>query len=519
MIDQRISELLAYGHKTGLLGEGDEIYARNQLLEVMGLSDFEEPEELSAVVQPGEAATEDSLATILDELVEDAAKRGVFEPDSLVFRDLFDTKLMNCLLPRPSEVRSRFAALAEKSIEEATDWYYRFSQDTNYIRRDRIRRDVKWTYESAYGAIDITINLAKPEKDPKAIAAALTQKQSSYPKCQLCKEAEGYAGRADYPGRQTHRVIPLTMGDEPWFFQYSPYTYYNEHAIVFSATHRPMVVSRASMARLLDFVTIFPHYFLGSNADLPIVGGSILTHDHFQGGRYEFAMERAEAAWTFDFPAFPDVEAEVVKWPMAVLRLRSRDQAQLLDLADLVLRTWRAYSDPACEILAFTGETPHNTITPIARRKGEAYELDLVLRNNRTTEARPLGLFHPRDAYHHIKKENIGLIEVMGLAVLPSRLKSELAEVATCLVSGSDPLAKAATSNHAPWISELREKYERFDESTVEHVVEEETALVFVKVLEDAGVYKQTEDGQAGFARFLQHCEAEGQALAAGSGR
>lgn len=522
MVSQRIAQLIAYGRKTGLLEEGDEIYARNQLLEVMGLSDYnekevEQPQEISPN-QPQPAAPnqpqEIPLNQILDDLLDDAVARGLIETDSTVFRDLFDTRLMNCLMPRPSEVRGRWAALAKDDIRKATDWFYKFSQDSHYIRRDRTARDLKWKYASDYGEIDITINLAKPEKDPKAIAAARTQKQTSYPLCQLCKEAEGYAGRADYPARQTHRIIPLTLGGEPWFLQYSPYIYYNEHAIVLSAVHRPMAVDRNSLARLLEFVTQFPHYFLGSNADLPIVGGSILTHDHFQGGRYEFAMERAASAWTFQLSGFPDVQGEVLKWPMSVLRLRSLDRATILDAADLILRAWREYSDPEQEILAYTGNTPHNTITPIARRKGEAYELDLVLRNNRTTAERPLGIFHPRQAYHHIKKENIGLIEVMGLAVLPSRLKAELAAVSQCLLEGTDPLAKAATSKHAAWIQELRTKYAEFSPETIDRLVEEETGLVFVKVLEDAGVYKQTDAGQQGLARFIDHCQQKQQASA-----
>lgn len=495
-----IDQLLCYGRKTGLLPEEETNYARNLILDVLHLDSYEKADE--------EASNADyTLAEILEPLLDFAAEKGLLEHNSVVYRDLFDTRLMNCITPRPKYVRDTFAALAKKDVKAATDWFYKFSRDTNYIRRDRIARDRRWTYDSEYGTIDITINLSKPEKDPRAIAAALKMANTSYPACQLCKEAEGYAGRVNYPARQTHRLIPLTLSGEPWFLQYSPYTYYNEHCIVLSAEHRPMKVSRAGMSRLLEFVEKFPHYFLGSNADLPIVGGSILTHDHFQGGHYTFAMEKAESLWTFDLPKHPEVKGAFVRWPLSVLRLSGTNREALADAGADILAKWREYSDEELNILAYSEDgTPHNTITPIARRRGEAFELDLVLRNNRTTKESPWGIFHPRAAYHHIKKENIGLIEVMGLAVLPARLKTELEAVENCLLDGSDPTADEKTSAHADWIAELREEYGTFSKDSVHELVEKEVGKVFVKVLEDAGVYKQDAAGQAGVKRFVEHC-------------
>lgn len=494
-----IEQLTAYGIRTGLLPQDEEIYARNLLLDVLGLDSFVPSDEAREA--------EETLADILGALTDEAAERGLLEHNSVVYRDLFDTRLMNCLTPRPHEVRETFEALAREDIKKATDWFYKFSGDTNYIRRDRVVRDRKWKTKSPYGEIDITINLSKPEKDPKAIAAALKAKNSSYPACHLCIEAEGYAGRVNYPARQTHRLIPLTLTGEPWFLQYSPYTYYNEHCIVLSAEHRPMKVSKEGMSRLLEFTEKFPHYFLGSNADLPIVGGSILTHDHFQGGHYTFAMERAKISRSFELPQYPNIKAGVVHWPMSVLRLRAAKRELLAEAGAEILAKWREYSDPELGILAYSGDTPHNTITPIARRRGDDFELDLVLRNNRTTDESPWGIFHPREEYHHIKKENIGLIEVMGLAVLPARLKTELEAVAACLLDGSDPEAKEETKAHAAWIAELRERYQSFDAATVDQVLEDETGKVFVKVLEDAGVYKQDEAGQQGIERFIEHCK------------
>ena len=500
-INYWIDALLQYGMRCGLLPAEEEIYARNLLLDTLGLDSYE-----ASGLKADEEIPE--LSEILEKLLDFAAEKGLLEHNSVVYRDLFDTRLMNCLTPRPKTVRDTFRALAEEDVRKATDWFYKFSQDTNYIRRDRIARDRRWTYKSEYGEMDITINLSKPEKDPRAIAAALKMKDTAYPACNLCKEAEGYAGRVNYPGRQTHRLIPLTLTGEQWFLQYSPYTYYNEHCIVLSAEHRPMKISRDGLRRLLEFTEKFPHYFLGSNADLPIVGGSILSHDHFQGGRYTFAMEKAETLWSFELPDYPEIKGSFVRWPLTVLRLDGDDPEKMADAAAGILAKWREYSDEELGIYAYTDGTPHNTITPIARRRGKAFELDLVLRNNRTSKESPWGVFHPRAEYHHIKKENIGLIEVMGLAVLPARLKTEFEAVADCLVSGSDPAENDLTRAHGPWIAELREKYEDFSEDTVNALIEEECGRVFVKVLEDAGVFKQNEEGFEGVKRFVEHCRS-----------
>ena len=397
----------------------------------------------------------------------------------------------------------KFNSLYSENPEAATDWYYAFSQDTNYIRRDRIAKDVQWTTDTEYGKLDITINLSKPEKDPKAIAAARNLPASDYPRCQLCAENEGYAGRVNHPARQNHRIIPITISGKPWYFQYSPYVYYNEHCICLNLVHTPMKIDRDCFAKLLDFVRQFPHYFVGSNADLPIVGGSILAHDHFQGGRYTFAMERAEIEAPFAFPGYEDVQAGIVKWPLSVVRIRCADPERLVSLADEILGRWRAYTDEAAVIYAETDGVPHNTITPIARRRGTDYELDLVLRNNLTTEEHPLGLYHPHAELHHIKKENIGLIEVMGLAVLPARLKTELAAVADCLLNGGDLRASELTAKHAEWAEGFRAKYDITAENVMD-IVRRETGLVFAQVLEHAGVYKRTPEGRAAFLRFLE---------------
>ena len=422
----------------------------------------------------------------------------------MVARDLFDTKLMGALTPMPREVIAIFRELYEKSPEAATDWYYKFSCDTDYIRRYRIAKDMRWKYDSDYGTIDITINLSKPEKDPKAIAAAKLAPQSGYPKCLLCTENEGYAGRMNHPARQNHRVIPLTIAGGDWRLQYSPYVYYNEHCIVFNSQHIPMKIDKAAFQKLLDFVTVFPHYFVGSNADLPIVGGSILSHEHFQGGHYTFAMETAPVEQAISFKGFEDVQAGIVKWPMSVIRIRGKDAARLADLADKILTCWRGYSDPAAMIYAETDGEPHNTITPIARRRGEDYELDLVLRNNLTTEEHPLGLFHPHADKHHIKKENIGLIEVMGLAVLPSRLKGELTALAEAIVAGKDVAADEVLSKHAAWVAELKTRHSFTAENAMD-IVLQETGRVFAEVLEDAGVYKCTTEGREAFRRFIEY--------------
>ena len=461
------------------------------MLGALGISAYDRPKTVPAM----------ELEEILKTLLDDAEARGVIS-GGVTERDLLDTELMGRLTPRPSQVIAQFREKLADSPKAATDWFYGFCQDTDYIRRYRIARDVKWVTPTAYGDLDITINLSKPEKDPKAIAAARTAAQSGYPKCQLCRENEGYAGRMNHPARQNHRIIPITIDGQDWFFQYSPYVYYNEHCIVFNGRHVPMKIDRSAFRKLLDFVVQFPHYFVGSNADLPIVGGSILSHDHFQGGHYTFAMERAEIEKAVSFPGFEDVTAGIVKWPMSVIRLRCADDGRLVDLAEKILTAWRAYSDPAAGIYAETDGEPHNTITPIARRRGDQYELDLVLRNNLTTEEFPLGVFHPHQELHHIKKENIGLIEVMGLAVLPSRLKSELSQLADVLVQGGDLRADEAIAKHADWAEELKKRY-TFTADNVMDILHTEVGRVFARVLEDAGVYKCTSEGRLAFERFI----------------
>ena len=472
----------------------DEIYTINQYLEVFRLDEYEDPDiEGEEIILP----------EILDRLTDTAYDRYIIKSDDIVTRDLFDTKLMGILTPKPSQVIKEFRTYYEESPKKATEFFYEFSQDTNYIRRDRVKKDMKWKVNSPYGDIDITINLSKPEKDPKAIAAAKNAKQSSYPKCQLCMENEGYAGRMNHPARQNHRIIPLTINDRKWGFQYSPYVYYNEHCIVFNGQHVPMKINRAAFTKLFDFVKQFPHYFLGSNADLPIVGGSILTHDHFQGGHYEFAMERAEIEKEFTIPGYEDVKAGIVHWPLSVIRIQSKDEKRLIDLADHILKKWRGYTDEEAYIFAETEGEPHNTITPIARKKGDMYELDLTLRNNITTEECPLGLYHPHNEYHHIKKENIGLIEVMGLAVLPSRLKAEMEHLSQCLIKGEDIVSKEDLKKHAAWVEEIKGKYTDINKGNVMDILKEEIGQVFVKVLEDAGVYKYNEEGRKAFDRFI----------------
>ena len=490
MLDSYISALCRYAERTGLLQPEDLVFARNALLEALQLDSFDE------AAAPAEA----SLADILQVLTGDAVARGVC-PDNQVARDLFDTKLMGVLTPRPHEVRTCFHTLYQISPQKATDWFYRFSQDTNYIRRDRIAKDKKWTYACEYGELDITINLSKPEKDPRAIAAAKLAPQSGYPKCALCAENEGYAGRMNHPARQNHRIIPLELDSGSWYLQYSPYVYYNEHCIVLNAAHTPMRVSDATFRRLLDFTKQFPHYFLGSNADLPIVGGSILSHDHFQGGHYTFAMEKAPVETPVSFAGFPDIAAGIVKWPMSVLRLTGSDPDRLCLLAEKILTAWRGYTDEAAMVFAETDGTPHNTITPIARRRGEDFELDLVLRNNLTTPEHPLGLYHPHEQLHHIKKENIGLIEVMGLAVLPARLDKELALLKDAILSGRDLRADETLQKHADWAEALQGRYTFTPENT-EQILQQEVGAVFMQVLEDAGVYKRTPAGQSAFLRF-----------------
>ena len=493
MIDAAISKLAAYALRTGLIQESEYAWAVNTILDVLKLDGY---------TDPGQDWGDIELAPVLEELLDDAHARGVLAEDSVVYRDLFDTELMGRLTPRPAQVIEKFQTLYREDPKKATDWYYQFSQDTNYIRRDRIAKDMQWKTETEYGELDITINLSKPEKDPKAIAAARNLPASNYPRCQLCAENEGYAGRVNHPARQNHRVVPITINGSPWFLQYSPYVYYNEHCICLNSVHTPMKIDRACFGKLLDFVRQFPHYFVGSNADLPIVGGSILAHDHFQGGRYTFAMERTPIETPFTFRGFEDVEAGIVKWPMSVVRIAGADPDQLVELADRILTAWRGYTDEEAVVYAETDGTPHNTITPIARMRDGKFELDLVLRNNLTTEEHPLGLYHPHAELHHIKKENIGLIEVMGLAVLPARLKEELAAVADALVTGADLRASELTEKHADWAEAFRSKYDITRDNALD-VVQKETGLVFAKVLEHAGVYKRNAEGKKAFLRFL----------------
>ena len=490
-----IDELVRYGEKNGLVAAEDRVYVINRLLEILQLDEYQTPEQKTPVRPVHE---------ILADLMENAYSRGVMTENSVVYQDLFDTKLMGALVPAPSTVIRKFRELYEESPKAATNYYYKLSCDTNYIRRDRIKRDVKWTADTEYGTLDITINLSKPEKDPKAIAAAKLAKQSGYPKCLLCKENEGYAGRVNHPARNNHRIIPITVNDSQWGFQYSPYVYYNEHCIVFNGVHTPMKIERATFVKLFDFVKLFPHYFLGSNADLPIVGGSILSHDHFQGGHYTFAMAKAPIEQKFEMEGFEDVEAGIVKWPMSVLRTRSKNPDRLIDLGEKVLCAWRSYTDEDAFIYAETDGEPHNTITPIARKNGDFYELDLVLRNNITTDEYPLGVYHPHAKLHHIKKENIGLIEVMGLAVLPSRLKQELADLAEAILSGGDIRSNPELEKHADWVDEFLPKYEHITSENINEILQKEVGLVFEQVLEDAGVYKCTPEGREAFARFLR---------------
>ncbi len=490
-ISQNIKALVKYGIDKELLSVEDEIFTQNRLLEIM------EEDGIDEEVQIPEA----DLEQILSELCDYAVSKGIIE-DSVTYRDLFDTKLMAALLPRPGEVRKTFWGKYNTSPESATDYYYNFSKNSDYIRTYRIKKDLKWTVESDYGTIDITINRSKPEKDPKAIAAAKTAKQSGYPKCLLCVENEGYAGRVNHPARNNHRVIPLTINEAPWMLQYSPYVYYNEHCIVFNSKHTPMSINNETFKKLLDFVELFPHYFVGSNADLPIVGGSILTHDHFQGGKYEFAMAKAPIETKIIFEGFNDVEAGIVKWPMSTIRIRHADKNRLCELSSKILSAWRGYTDESAFIFAETDGEPHNTITPIARMKDGKFELDLVLRNNITTSKHPMGVYHPHAELHHIKKENIGLIEVMGLAVLPARLVSEIDALATAIIDKKDLYADEATEKHAEWAKDVVAAHPEIDASNVKDILRLEIGKVFCKVLEHAGVYKRTEEGKAAFIKF-----------------
>lgn len=490
MINESIKKLICYGLEKKLFENRDTVYITNRILEILNLDFFECEEDFTDV----------NLEQTLKELLDFAVENGLIE-DTITQRDLFDTKLMGALMPRPSEVTNKFFELYNQSPKAATDYYYKLSCDSDYIRRYRIKKDVKWVTATKYGDLDITINLSKPEKDPKAIAAAKNAKQVGYPKCLLCRECEGYEGRIDFPARQNHRIIPVTINNTDWFMQYSPYVYYNEHCIVFNSQHTPMAINTDTFRKLLDFVKLFPHYFVGSNADLPIVGGSILSHDHFQGGNYTFAMAKAPIETELSFEGFEDVKAGIVKWPMSVIRIASKDSLRLIDLADKILTSWRGYTDENAFVFAETDGEKHNTITPIARKNGEMFELDLVLRNNITTDEHPMGVYHPHAELHHIKKENIGLIEVMGLAVLPARLKDEMSQLKDAMLGDKDIRNDEVLSKHADWAEEIKNKYSDINQANIDKIIEDEIGLVFSKVLEHAGVFKKTDD-------FLKFTEA-----------
>ena len=494
MIEQSIKKLVQYGLEKKFYTEQDKIYITNRIIDALGLDEYNEPEENFTNVD---------LESTLKELLDYAVEKGIIE-DSITHRDLFDTRLMGLLLPMPSVIINKFNELYKQDPKKATDFYYNFSCDTDYIRRYRIKKDLKWIAPSKYGDLEITINLSKPEKDPKAIAAAKSAPQSGYPKCLLCKENEGYAGRLNSPARQNHRIIPITINNQPWLMQYSPYVYYNEHCIVFNSCHTPMQISHDTFVKLLDFVKLFPHYFVGSNADLPIVGGSILSHDHFQGGNHEFAMAKAPIEKEITFKDYEDVEAGIVKWPMSVIRIKSESTDRLVSLASKILDAWRNYTDSDAYIFAETDGVKHNTITPIARKRNGKFELDLVLRNNITTPEHPLGLYHPHAELHHIKKENIGLIEVMGLAVLPARLKDEMNSLKNAILNKQDLYADEKLKCHADWVKEFIPKYDSITAENIDKIIEDEIGLVFSKVLEHAGVYKRTVEGISAFIKFIK---------------
>ncbi|MGM7723539.1 UDP-glucose--hexose-1-phosphate uridylyltransferase [Metabacillus sp. Hm71] len=503
-IYQEIERLVQFGLKQQLISEWDVPLTRNKVLEVLQLDDFK-----AVTVQEEEKLT--SPVAILENILDWAAVNNLLPENTVTYRDLLDTKIMGCFVPSQGEVIRRFQETVRKDgPKKATESFYQFSQDVHYIRTDRIAKNEKWLAHTEYGNLQMTINLSKPEKDPVAIAAARSLQKSEYPTCLLCKENVGYAGRLDHPARQNHRIIPVTLNDEQWFLQFSPYVYYNEHAIVLSGEHKPMKISRETFVKLLDFVKHYPHYFLGSNADLPIVGGSILSHDHFQGGHHTFPMEVAEIEYAFTLEKYPSVELGIVKWPMSVLRLQGEHPEDLINAADEILQEWKNYSDESVEILAFSGETPHNTITPIARRRGSLFELDLVLRNNRTSDEHPLGIFHPHQEVHHIKKENIGLIEVMGLAVLPGRLLDELKKLATVLVNEHELTSiqeDEELSKHYEWAKKIKVNHPHLDQNTAYPTLLEEVGQVFATILEHAGVFKRDQSGQEGFKRFIRELQ------------
>ena len=499
-INYEIERLLQYGIKKQLITEFDIVFTRNKILEVLKLSDFSNVE-----------IDEEDLDTpveILQNILDWASKNNRLEEDTVTYRDLLDAKIMGCLLGRPSEIINQFySTVKEKGVEEATKNYYQFSKDSNYIRTERIAKNMHWYSPTTYGNLEITINLSKPEKDPRAIAAAKNIKSSSYPKCLLCKENEGYSGRINHPARQNHRIIPLELTGEKWFLQYSPYVYYNEHSIIFLGEHLPMKISKITFKRLLEFVEKFPHYFIGSNADLPIVGGSILSHDHFQGGNHEFAMEKAVIEEFIKFEKYPNIVGGIVKWPMSVIRLQSENKSELIELADEMLSKWRDYSDENLNIYSHTDQEPHNTITPIARRRNKLFELDLVLRNNRTSTEHPLGIFHPHEDVHNIKKENIGLIEVMGLAVLPGRLKEELAMLADAILKPNyieEIKNNESILKHLEWAKKIVATNPNLNKENIDELLKKEVGVVFSRVLEDAGVYKRDLEGKKGFLKFLK---------------
>ena len=492
MIYNAINGLIKYGLRTGLIKEDDAVYTRNLILEILKLDSYEEPD----------TETETSLEVILDEILDYAYENGITGDNGVTSRDLFDTKVMNCLTMRPSEVRREFDILYREDPKKATDWYYKFSCDTNYIRRDRIKKDIKWKTATEYGDLDITINLSKPEKDPKAIAAAGKAKASSYPKCQLCVENEGYAGRIDHPARENHRIIPVNIGGYDFFLQYSPYVYYNEHCIVFNRDHVPMKIDREAFKKLFGFIEKFPHYIIGSNADLPIVGGSILSHDHFQGGNYEFPMARAKEDRIFTVKGYEDITCATLAWPLSVIRIKGEDPGRLIDLSDHILKEWRGYTDEEAFIFAETDGVPHNTITPIVRKRDGLFETDLALRNNITTPECPLGVYHPHNELHHIKKENIGLIEVMGLAILPPRLVREMDALKVVILKGGSLRESDLTEKHADWAEKFIAARGDINENNIDDILKEEIGLVFKRVLEDAGVFKMTDEGREAFKRF-----------------
>lgn len=495
-ITENIKLLVQYGLDKKLIDKEDEIFIINKYLSIFNLDFYDNPDVYVDKI---------NLPKILDFLTEYAYKNKIIDNIDIVSKDLFDTYLMGVMAKRPSEIIKDFYFYYKKSPKDASSYFYKFNKDINYIREDRIKKDIKWKVKSIYGDIDITINLSKPEKDPKAIERALTQKdnKNTYPKCNLCIENEGYRGRFNHPARQNHRIIPLTINKEKWGFQYSPYVYYNEHCIVLNSKHTPMKIDRDTFIKLFDFIDYFPHYFIGSNADLPIVGGSILTHDHFQGGNYTFPMERASIEKKINIPGYEDIDIGILKWPLSVIRISSKDRDRLIDLADHILKTWRNYTDDKAFIISKTNGKNHNTITPIARKKDDKYELDLVLRNNLTTKDRPFGLYHPREKYHHIKKENIGLIEVMGLAVLPSRLKKEMEELSDLIINHKEISSVDSLKKHEEWVKEILINYNNITKDNISSILKEEIGKVFVKVLEDAGVYKRTKEGKMAFDRFL----------------